>query len=233
MTFAPKLYILPSVLPDRWTVTWAEDKFGIWSEVEISGVIQRFRWIEPGTFQMGSPEDEPERESIETQHEVELTQGFWPADTACTQQLWQAVTGEKPSRFNGNDLPVEQVSWEDCQQFFKKANLEMLGLNLRFPTEAEWEYACRAGTTTPTTPFSFGENITTELRVLRGGSWCNGGRWCRSAYRRFNPPGYRYDNIGFRLARGQVEPSRAEPQGAVHTEVERSGTGVEPRQGRC
>ena len=161
---AVRIYHLPPNLPDRWTSAWGEDKYGIWSEVEIFGVVQRFRWIEPGTFMMGSPESEPERSDNENQHEVELTQGFWLADTACTQQLWQAVMGENPSRFKGEGLPVEQVSWDDCKSFFEKVNPKMPGMNLQFPTEAEWEYACRAeiSMTEKTTPFSFGENITTE-----------------------------------------------------------------------
>ncbi len=75
-----------------------------------------------------------------------LTQGFWLADTACTQGLWQAVMGENPSDFKGDDsLPVDSVSWDDCMEFIEKINRLIPGLDLRLPTEAQWEYACRAG----------------------------------------------------------------------------------------
>ena len=162
MTNTARTYYLPPTLQDQWTTAWGEDRYGIWSEVTIAEVVQRFRWIEPGSFTMGSPKDEPERRDNEQQHEVELTKGFWLADTACTQQLWLATMGEAetrehPPELKRDELPMDSVSWEDCDRFFEKANQEMPELNLRFPTEAEWEYACRAGTKTP---FSFGANIT-------------------------------------------------------------------------
>ena len=109
---------------------------------------------------MGSPEDEPERYDDEgPQHPVMIGRGFWLFDTACTQALWEAVMGENPSRFKGADRPVENVSWNDCQDFLKRLNERLPGLDLALPSEAQWEYACRAGTTTP---FSFGANITPE-----------------------------------------------------------------------
>ena len=108
---------------------------------------------------MGSPEDEPERNNDEVQHEVELTQGFWLADTACTQALWEAVMGSNPSTFKGAERPVENVSWEDCREFFELVNQAEPGPDLWFPTEAQWEYACRAGSSTP---FWFGGQVTPE-----------------------------------------------------------------------
>jgi formylglycine-generating enzyme required for sulfatase activity len=69
------------------------DKFGRYQDVRIKGIIQRFRWIRPGRFLMGSPESEWDRGKNETQHEVILTKGFWMADTAVTQELWEAVIG--------------------------------------------------------------------------------------------------------------------------------------------
>ncbi|MCB1777332.1 MAG: formylglycine-generating enzyme family protein [Candidatus Competibacteraceae bacterium] len=117
------------------------------------------RWIWPGRFLMGSPENEHGREDDEFQHEVILTRGFWLAETACTQSLWQAVMGKNPSEFKGEQRPVEEVSWDDVQDFIKRLNDAVPGLTARLPTEAEWEYACRAGTITP---FSFGEDITPE-----------------------------------------------------------------------
>ncbi|MBN2526568.1 MAG: formylglycine-generating enzyme family protein [Deltaproteobacteria bacterium] len=137
-----------------------EDDFGAYRDFKIHGVTQRFRWIPPGEFLMGSPESESERYDNEVQHRVELTKGFWLADTACTQQLWQAVMGDNPSKFKGKHRPVENVNWHDCVRFIERINKENSGLNLSLPTEAQWEYACRAGTMTP---FSFGDNISSDF----------------------------------------------------------------------
>ena len=99
---------------------------------------------------MGSPSQERGRFPEEgPQHEVQLTQGFWLCDTPCTQALWQAVIGTNPSGFQGEQHPVDSVSWKDCQQFLVACNQLMPELPLTLPTEAQWEYACRAGTTTP------------------------------------------------------------------------------------
>jgi formylglycine-generating enzyme required for sulfatase activity len=126
----------------------------------FKGVWQLFRWIPAGRFLMGSPEDEPERfADRELQHEVSLSRGFWLGDTTCTQALWEAVMGDNPSRFQGPDRPVETVSWEESRAFIQKMNSELPGLALRLPSEAEWEYACRAGSTSA---FWFGGNITPE-----------------------------------------------------------------------
>lgn len=129
------------------------------------GVRQDFRWIEPGTFVMGSPKKEHEDFSVETQHEVILTKGFWLADTTVTQAMWEAVMGENPSRFRGANRPVENVSWNDAQAFINKMNGMKVELRLRLPTEAQWEYACRAGTSTP---FYFGEQISLEIVNYNG-----------------------------------------------------------------
>lgn len=136
-------------LPSPWATAWGEDAYGYWQAFEVKGVRQVMRWIPAGEFIQGSPENEPDRQEDEVQRHVTLTQGFWLADTACTQALWQAVMGDNPSYFKGDDLPVEMVSWEDCQGFFKELNRLIPELGLTFPTEAQWEYACRAGTITP------------------------------------------------------------------------------------
>ncbi len=151
----------------QWRVYWPAwggelgyDQYGLYNDLTIKGVIQRSRFIPPGTFQMGSPASEQERSDDENIHQVTLTQGYWLADTACTQALWQAVMGENPANFKKDkDNPVEKVSWDNVQVFLKKINRLIPGLAASLPTEAQWEYACRAGTKTV---FSFGNNITPE-----------------------------------------------------------------------
>ena len=137
-----------------------QDEYGDYYDWVVLGVTQRFRWIQPGEFLMGSPNSEEGRKDDEIQHPVTLTKGFWMADTACTQALWLAVMGNNPANFS-NDLecPVEQVSWDDIQLFLQRANDLVPDKVLRLPTEAEWEYACRAGITAP---FAFGTNITPQ-----------------------------------------------------------------------
>ncbi len=115
-----------------------------------------FAWIPPGTFLMGSPPEEPERRDDERQHKVTLTKGFYLGIHPVTQAQWQAIMGNNSSAFKGEDLPVETVSWQDCQAFCEKLGQQW---HYRLPTEAEWEYACRAGTTTPS---PLGEIITTD-----------------------------------------------------------------------
>ena len=240
--------------------------------------------IAAGTFMMGSPEDELERNSSEApQHEVNVA-AFFMGKYPITQAQWKAVAAlpqinrelePDPSKFKGDKLPIEQVSWYDAAEFCDRLSA-YTGRNYRLPTEAEWEYACRAGTTTP---FHFGQTITTDLanydgtddpdgkwsgsygqgpkgeyrkettpvdhfaianafgvcdmhgnvwewcqdhchdsyegaptdgsawlsenendyRVRRGGSWLDGPRYCRSAYRNYSTPDYRLNVIGFRV----------------------------------
>ena len=113
-----------------------------------------FVWIPPGKFMMGSPLDEPRRGLDETQHEVAFSSGFWLSDHEVTQAEYHAVIGATPSSFNGEDRPVEQVSWEDavvyCQKLTdreRSAGRISVQQAYRLPTESEWEYAARAGTT--------------------------------------------------------------------------------------
>ncbi|MCP4118945.1 MAG: formylglycine-generating enzyme family protein [Desulfobacteraceae bacterium] len=143
----------------EWSERGDVDEFGLYAEFDVGDVLQRMRWINPGTFMMGSPDDEPERQERERWHRVTLTRGFWLADTACTQALWEAVMGKNPNRSKWKKRPVEEISWDDCMEFIRTLNNLKSGLDLRLPTEAEWEYACRAGTGTP---FSLGNNITPD-----------------------------------------------------------------------
>ena len=161
-----------SIIKPEWASDGGKDQYGSWADLTIGGVTQRFRWIAPGTFTMGSPQSEKDASlasvpgsksewfSLEVQHKVRLTRGYWLADSTCTQELWQSVTGLNPSFFKDAPRnPVEQVSWDDCQQFIATLNGKVPGGGFGLPTEAQWEYACRAGTTTA---FSFGTTITTD-----------------------------------------------------------------------
>ena len=126
-----------------------EDEIGRYAEV-LSGTqaMFRMRLIPAGSFLMGSPENEEGRFVDEgPRHRVTLTSGFWMADAPCTQALYEAVVGTNPSRFIGPDRPVERVSWKDAQAFLAKLNERVPGIPFSLPTEAQWEYACRAGTT--------------------------------------------------------------------------------------
>ena len=103
---------------------------------------------------MGSPESDEGRNYWDTQHRVTLTKGFWLGKYEVTQAQWKRVMGSNPSNFQGffvsSERPVENVSWDDCQEFIRKVNAEaerQFGGEARLPTEAEWEYACRAGST--------------------------------------------------------------------------------------
>ncbi len=280
--------------PD-WARSIGPDQYGVYAELSIKDVTQRLRWIPPGEFLMGSPQDEPGRYDDEgPRHSVTLTQGFWLFDTPVTQALWQAVMGRNPSRFQSPERPVEQVSWDDVQGFINRLERQVPGLGLRLPSEAQWEYACRAGTRTAvyagdidikgennvpaldpiawyggnsgqdfklengydssdwpkkqyphdragTHPVkgkqpndwglydmlgnvwewcgdwygSYSEETVVdpkgpeegERRVLRGGSWIDGGRYVRSAFRYDWEPDDRYGYFGFRLARGpELQP---------------------------
>ncbi|MBN1837268.1 MAG: formylglycine-generating enzyme family protein [Spirochaetales bacterium] len=112
------------------------------------GVVMEFVRIEPGTFVMGSPDGEEGRDNDEgPQTRVTLTKPFYLGKYEVTQAQWEAVMGSNPSQFKqGGRYPVEQVSWDDCQEFIKRLNARHPGRGFRLPTEAEWEYACRAGT---------------------------------------------------------------------------------------
>ncbi|MBJ6609519.1 MAG: SUMF1/EgtB/PvdO family nonheme iron enzyme [Candidatus Thiothrix moscowensis] len=255
-----------------WSRDAGNDKYGRYADLTVEGITQRFRWIEPGTFWMGSMGSENGRLDREIRHQVTLTTGFWLADTACSQALWQVVMDDNPAHFQ-NDLnnPVEQVSWYDVQEhFLLRLNRMIAGVTARLPTEAEWEYACRAGTTgafnfmgelslskinyngtwddnkwgdgalqrtTPaksylpnhwglyqmhgnvwewcqdawreklpaepvTDPQGVGGDQMGVGRVIRGGSWSNGGKNCRSAYRGGYGAANRLNNLGLRLSLG-------------------------------
>jgi formylglycine-generating enzyme len=255
--------------PPRWANAWGDDQYGLWADLTVNGMTQRMRWIEPGEFVMGS--SSAERRAIAAkdirkwsdqhespQHMVKISDGFWLADTPCTQAFWSGVTASNPSRFKESDeskcLPVESVSWGDVMTFLTQLCSLVPEVIPMLPEEAEWEYACRAGTQTAywwgdrpnnalanmevafeqTTevkrfkpnpwglydvhgnvwewcddtkrPYSNKAEIASEeanssdLRLLRGGSWVNSADLARSAYRFDAPRGHSWSSSGFRFA---------------------------------
>ena len=116
-------------------------------EVMTNSIGMQFKRIPEGSFLMGSPMDEKDREDDENpQHKVTLTQPFYLGVYEVTQEQYEKVMGVNPSEFKGAKLPVERVSWDDAQDFCKKLSKREENMIYRLPTEAEWEYACRAGT---------------------------------------------------------------------------------------
>lgn len=129
----------------------------------VSGID--FVWVAEGCFQMGSPDSEAERSFHEGPvHEI-CVDGFWMGKYEVTQAQWQSVMGSNPSNFKGDLHPVEMVSWNEAQEFLQTLNAAAGKEMYRLPTEAEWEYAARAGTTTT---FSFGNTISTDLANYDG-----------------------------------------------------------------
>ncbi|NJM47316.1 MAG: formylglycine-generating enzyme family protein [Alkalinema sp. RU_4_3] len=234
----------------------------------INGVELDMVSIPGGTFKMGSPEMEEDRSDDEGPQRQVTVSPFFMGKYAVTQAQWQMVADRlpkvkidldsKPSHFDGDRLPVEQVSWLDAIEFCDRLSRHT-GRAYRLPSEAEWEYACRAGTTTA---YHFGDAIANELanygyelktttavgsygianrfglydmhgnvfewcqddwhdnyegapidgsawvvgdrkkdsrKLLRGGSWYNNPRYCRSAFRRHLSPDYRNNLLGFRV----------------------------------
>ncbi|MDR3182604.1 MAG: formylglycine-generating enzyme family protein [Planctomycetaceae bacterium] len=127
-------------------------------ELVIEDMKWRFHYCPAGAFTMGSPLSEANRGNDEQLHPVTLSQGFWMGETEVTQAQWESVMGGNPSHFKGEKLPVEKVSWDACQEFVKKLNAlgaAPKGYKFSLPTESQWEYACRAGSTTA---YCFGDS---------------------------------------------------------------------------
>ena len=125
----------------------------------VNGIKYNMVWVEGGTFRMGATSEQGgDAESDEKPvHSVTLS-GYYIGKTEVTQALWKAVMGNNPSRFKGDNLPVEWVSWNDCQEFIRKLNA-LTGQHFRLPTEAEWEFACRGGNNSRGYKYSGSNNL--------------------------------------------------------------------------
>jgi formylglycine-generating enzyme required for sulfatase activity len=138
-------------------------------QVKLPGqVIMKFSFCPSGSFTMGSPATEADSIEDAAQVQVHISKGFWMGQTEVTQAQWKAVMSDNPSKFNGDELPVETVSWEEVQTYINKVNqLVPLseGWGYALPTEAQWEYACRAGTSTP---FAFGLSLASTEANFNG-----------------------------------------------------------------
>ncbi len=142
--------VLGALLVGFWLLALGSDK------ITTNSIGMEFVLIPAGEFEMGSPSGESGRYSVEGPiHKVTIEEAYYLGKYEVTQEQWRAVMGSNPSNFKGDDLPVEKVSWDDVQEFVRKLN-EMEGTDkYRLPSEAEWEYAGRAGTTTR---YSFGDD---------------------------------------------------------------------------
>jgi formylglycine-generating enzyme required for sulfatase activity len=194
-------YTLQTVTRPAWAREFGRDEFGLYADLAVHDEVQRMRWIEPGEFWMGSPYDEPGRHTDEgPRHRVAITCGYWLADTACSQAFWRAVMGlSHNTRFKGDALPVERVSWDEVQGFLRRVPVQGGEWWARLPTEAQWEYACRAGTLTAysvgsqITPddANFGTDKTLPVKALPANRWGlyqmhgNVWEWCEDTQRRY------------------------------------------------
>ncbi|MDM8543712.1 SUMF1/EgtB/PvdO family nonheme iron enzyme [Desulfococcaceae bacterium HSG9] len=152
----------------------------------------KFVYIPPGKFMMGSPESEKGRDNEKKQHEVTLSKGFYMGTTEVTQAQWKAVMGNNPSRFKkcGDNCPVESVSWNDVQDFIKKLNQKEKTDKYRLPTEAEWEYAARAGSQT-----AFANGEITEIKCGQDPNLVKMGWYCGNSGDKTHSVGEKSPNV--------------------------------------
>jgi formylglycine-generating enzyme required for sulfatase activity len=178
------------------------------------GVTMDFVPIRPGSFLMGD-----ERPGGVPVHKVTLTKGFHLGKHEVTQEQWQAVMGDNPSRSKGPKNPVEMMTWDDCQGFLKKLTEKHPGQTFRLPTEAEWEYACRAGSTTR---YSFGDGALGEY------AWHSG-----NASRTTHPVGEKKANPwGLYDMHGSVWEWCEDHYGPYQAEEQTDPTGASGKPGR-
>jgi formylglycine-generating enzyme required for sulfatase activity len=163
VTYCPEGLPKSANLGSTMQMIGSDLQYGLYLDVKVGLVTQRFRWIEPGNFQMGRPNFETGHDDEMPQSWVRISRGYWMADSACTQAFWlEVMGGENPSHFSKHPLsPVERVTRKKVMIFTKKLTELLIGSNMEalLPSEAEWEYACRAGTKEA---FSFGTTITSK-----------------------------------------------------------------------
>lgn len=149
-----------------------------------------FAYLSPGTFVMGSPEYELGRNNDEDQHEVTIAQGFHIQITPVTVKQWRELMGNNPSCFPNlsEECPIVGISWNECQEFIKRLNLQGEA-TYRLPTESEWEYACRAGSTT-----SLANGELTELFCSMDSLLDEVGWYCGNSGRQIHPVGRKHPN---------------------------------------
>jgi formylglycine-generating enzyme required for sulfatase activity len=183
----------------KLTIRREQRRAQFYPEALENGVTLDMVLILGGSFQMGSPEEELERRNSESPQHLVTVPTFFMGKYVVTQAQWQAVSTlskvdcdlePDPSHFKGKDRPVEQISWHEATEFCNRL-AQHSGRPYRLPSEAEWEYACRAGTSTP---FYFGETITTDLANYDGtdhpdGKWSGSyGRGPKGVYRQETTP---------------------------------------------
>ena len=190
---------LEGLEPPEWATRFGWDRFGLFADFSVNGVTFPLRWVPPGEFMMGSPEDEPGRFEREgPQHQVTISHGFWLGETPVTQGQYAAVMGDQPSKLPhaGDEAPAENVSWDACQKFCQILAGQVTDLDpelkFRLPSEAEWEYACRAGTTTAlyTGPLTIQGNNGPELDAIAwyvGNSGVDSPDWRETQYKHTRP----------------------------------------------
>jgi formylglycine-generating enzyme required for sulfatase activity len=156
-----------------------------------NSIGMRFVLVQSGNFQMGSPANEAFRSNDEERHKVILTKSFYLQNTEVTQTQWIKIMGGNPSEFKdgGSDAPVENVSWDDCQEFVRKLNHKESTLKYRLSTEAEWEYACRSGRAS-----AFANGGITESGCSFDANLNDMGWYCANSRQKTHPAGQKKPN---------------------------------------
>ena len=136
-------------------------------KTHTNSIGMKFVLVPAGSFWMGTKFGPKVADNELPQHRVTISKSFYLGKYEVTQGQWEAVMGSNPSEFKGGNRPVEKVSWEDIRRFVRRLNAKEGVRAYRLPTEAEWEYACRAGTTTP---FHFGNTISADTQANYDGN---------------------------------------------------------------